>query len=378
MQNDPLESADLLQKKPNFNFSTHPLILAALVIVGVVLITSVVDIKNSQPVEAAKVSTKRVAINDLGTGKYLNAFQGGLYENGTNVVPADHASAGMAKAKEVQPLDADGNPSPTGKMVLMSIGFSNATMEWCVKQTLATTSTVCTPQSFMYKAANDSSVNHSSLVIANGAMGGQTANDWDDVADPNYDRVRDTVLAPMGLTEKQVEVLWVKIAHISPTLSLPNTQADAYTLETDAGEMMRALKTRYPNLKQVYIGSRIYGGYATTNLNPEPYAYEGGFAVKWLIQAQVNQMRTGAIDPKAGDLNYTNGTAPWIAWGPYLWADGTNARSDGLTWVKTDFMTSDYTHPSAAGINKVSTQLGSFFKTSPFTSCWFLEGQVCQ
>ena len=35
----------------------------------------------------------------------------------------------------------------------------------------------------------------------------------------------------------------------------------------------------------VYLSSRIYGGWAKVRLNPEPYAYESNFAVKWLARA---------------------------------------------------------------------------------------------
>ena len=67
----------------------------------------------------------------------------------------------------------------------------------------------------------------------------------------------------------------------------------------------RAARTRWPNLKLVFLASRIYGGYAHTDkINPGPYAYEYGFSVKWLIQAQVNQMATGTVDRVAGDLNF--------------------------------------------------------------------------
>ena len=78
--------------------------------------------------------------------------------------------------------------------------------------------------------------------------------------------------------------------------------------------------------------SRVYTGFATTHLDPEPFAYESGFAVKWVIEAQINQRRTGRIDPIAGDL-ITN--APFIAWGPYLWgADSQNPPgSQAITWL---------------------------------------------
>ena len=39
----------------------------------------------------------------------------------------------------------------------------------------------------------------------------------------------------------------------------------------DLAEIVRLMATRYPNLRIVYLSSRIYGGYATTTLNPEMY-----------------------------------------------------------------------------------------------------------
>src|ERR1051326_5798250 len=102
------------------------------------------------------------------------------------------------------------------------------------------------------------------------------------------------------------------------------------------GQIARALKARYPNMRQVFFSSRIYAGYATSQLNPEPYAYESGFAVKWVIESQIAEMAgQPRSDTRAGSLRYDDGTAPWLAWGPYPWAAGTQPRSDGLTWVKT-------------------------------------------
>src|SRR5881394_3850626 len=68
-------------------------------------------------------------INDLGTGTYLGQYQGGLYPNGNNTVPAAHDAAGLQRAAAIVPRDLDGNPTSGGKYVLLSIGMSNTTQE---------------------------------------------------------------------------------------------------------------------------------------------------------------------------------------------------------------------------------------------------------
>jgi hypothetical protein len=68
--------------------------------------------------------------------------------------------------------------------------------------------------------------------------------------------------------------------------------------------------------------------------------------------------------------------APWLAWGPYLWANGATPRSDGLTYVPADFAT-DNTHPSTGARQKVGAMLLDFMKTSPHANCWFLSGRTC-
>ena len=231
----------------------------------------------------------------------------------------------------------------------------------------------------MGQAAADASVNHTALVLVNGARGGQDAATWDSPTDVNYDSVRLNRLLPLGLSEKQVQIAWVKQANAGPRDSLPSTQADAYLLETTLANIARTLKARYPNLKMVFFSSRIYAGYATTTLNPEPYAYESAFSVKWLVQAQIDQMASGGTvtDQRAGNLNYDSGMAPWLAWGPYLWGNGMTARAgDGLVWTRADLV-GDGTHPSQTGQQKVGTMLLAFFKGSPFTKCWFVVGGSC-
>src|SRR5207247_1767488 len=102
--------------------------------------------------------------------------------------------------------------------------------------------------------------------------------------------------------------------------------------------------------------------------NPEPFAYESGFAVQWIIADQINGTGNLNFDPTKGPV-----VAPYLSWGPYLWTDGTNPRSDGFEWLCSD-LESDFTHPSAdGGVPKVADQLLAFFKTDPTAVPWFLK-----
>ena len=117
----------------------------------------------------AQTPPPKIPINDLGTGLCRNQFQGGLYPNGLNMAPAAHAAAGAARAATIQPRNTAGVLDPNGKYGLISIGYSNSTQEFCSQNSAAP----CNPWTFMGQAAANTDVNHSTLAIVNGAMGGQ-------------------------------------------------------------------------------------------------------------------------------------------------------------------------------------------------------------
>ena len=324
-----------------------------------------------KPVAGPPTDTVRVPLTDLLTKTYYG-HAGGLYPGGINQPPADHDSAARARRKSIQPLDVNGDESPFGKYVLLSIGMANTTQEWCSQNS----GPPCTAWSFMGKAAVDPGVNHNSLVIVNGAAEGQDAPAWTSATSPAYDRIKVGRLAPLGLSENQVQAVWVKLEDQKPELSLPDDSADAYLLLTNLGQVMRSLRARYPYLRIVFISSRSYGGFGTTDLNPEPFAYESGFSVKWLIESQIDEMHGKPANPRVGTLDYVKKAAPIIVWGPYLWANGTTPRSDGVLWNRVDFE-EDGTHPSQMGESKVAAMLLDFFKNSPYSKCWFAANQYC-
>ena len=245
----------------------------------------------------------------------------------------------MQQAGQITPLNANGQPNAQGRYALISIGMSNTTQEFQV-----------------FVGMNPSP--NSRLVIVDGAQGGQTASDWANPSCPCWTTL-DNRIQQAGLTRQQVVAAWVKLANARPTGTWPTATIQ---LKNDTVVALRNLASRFPNLRLAYLSSRIYAGYATTDLNPEPYAYEGGFAMRWVIEDQL-----------AGKLPFAGGSrvAPWLAWGPYLWADGLKPRSDGLTWTCGDFA-DDGTHPSTSGRQKVAERLRDFFSTDPTARPWFI------
>jgi hypothetical protein len=182
-------------------------------------------------------------------------------------------------------------------------------------------------RSFLYQVYPDNDPNHwlvgSHVVVFNGALGDRTLNKWDPTSDGwywthntcqddpftsldpecEYYRVR-TLLHTNGFGEGQVQAIFFKSSNPYPQCDLKGAycaggEPDAYISERHMGNILRYLKCckldaqhqstgipRYPNLKLVFLTTRIYGGYANAQklsngdisphncLMPEPFAYQ--------------------------------------------------------------------------------------------------------
>jgi hypothetical protein len=288
-------------------------------------------------------STGRTPLTDLGAGTYLG-FEGGLYSGGANTPPAGHLASALAEAALVVPRDASGAPEPAcGLIGMLSIGMSNTTHEFAVLE----------------RDADALAAHHPRLVIFNAAQGGQSADLIQNPNAPYWTLVQERVNA-VGLSNAQVQVAWLKEAF---SLSTPYSgfPSHAASLEASLELILQKLRDMFPNLRLVYMSSRIYGGYGGS----EPVSYEGGFAYKWLIEQQIAGDPALNWNPASGAVE-----SPLVLWGPYLWADGGTPRGDGLTWCPAD-LESDGTHPSPLGEQKVADLLAQFFASDATAQPWF-------
>ncbi len=246
------------------------------------------------------------------------------------------------------PLDKDGKPSPDGKIVLVSISMSNATQEFS-----------------LFKQIADADPRKSPLLtIVDCAQGGQAMAQWAPHEAPAWEEAARR-LVQAGVTPPQVQVAWIKLANVGPRGELWD---HGQKLRDDTIAVLHNAKARFPNLRIAYLGSRIYAGYARTPLNPEPYAYEGGFVVRKLIHDQVQGDAALNYDPRRGAAK-----SPLLLWGPYFWGDGTTPRKgDGLVW-QLDDLGPDGTHPSNSGRQKVADMLLGFFTSDVHSITWFTK-----
>jgi len=309
-------------------------------------------------------------------------------------------------------------------------------------------------QSLIYQVYSPSTpLVGSHVAVFDGAFGQQALDRWDpydgfyasggctfagtdaDDSECNYERVKRDLLNN-GFSENQVQAIFMKAADPFPECDLahdtgcaPGEIADAYTAEQHLSDIMQYLRcckldennistgiSRYPNLQQVFITSRTYGGYANgltlppaagnaNCLNPEPFAYELGFSIQRLIVGQIDEdanvtdtdpYRNGTIPN--GSVKYSGtpnqlGGAIWFDWGPYLWANGTSPNSDGVFWCDSTTRTNtncsgaqdlgdfrygdltptftqyfgDHIHPTAQGAQIVANEL----------VCWITLGHTC-
>lgn len=304
--------------------------------VGFVLATCMVlaspDVAHAQA-NCGNTSTGQTAIPDLAGGSFMG-MDGGLYPGGTNEPPSAYQAQGEDAANSVVPLDREGRPDPDGAIVLMSVGMSNAMMEFQVL--------VGTPDP----------LRDAHVALVNGAQGGYDAKKWADASFGAYDNA-DAILEASGFGPAQVQAIWLK-----ETYQNFETTFDPFVtaLHQDLRTIVQQSAVRWPNLRLVLVSPRTYGGYVSDENARvgEPFAYWTGFADKLLVQDSVE-------DPVA---------RPWIGWGPYIWTDGTRGRSDGLTWTCADVHPDNGTHPTPLARAKVAEMLAEFLHSSPFTA-WY-------
>jgi hypothetical protein len=295
---------------------------------------------------APRDSTGLIPLNELSADQHYKKQDGGLYGGGLNSPPAAHRQAAEQELAKIQTLDANGQPAANGKIVFISISMSNATQEFS-----------------RFKQLADIDPDKSDkLTIVDCAQGGQAMAEWATAHAPAWAEAARRLEAA-AVSPQQVQVAWIKLANKGPTGDLED---HARLLTRDTQKVLQLAKEKFPNLRIVYLSSRIYGGYATNNLNPEPFAYESAFAVRWLIQEQIRGDASLIYSASQGEVK-----TPLLLWGPYLWADGTRPRkSDQLSYLRED-LANDGTHPSQSGRDKVAQQLLSFLKTDPLAKPWF-------
>jgi hypothetical protein len=280
-------------------------------------------------------------LTDLGADGRYEGEDGGLYGGGRNVPPDTHRRAALEQLAKIRPLNAAGNAADDGLIGFVAISMSNATQEF----------------SRFKQMADRSPLKSSRVTIVDCAQGGQAMAQWVPVDGRSWAEAKRR-LAVANVSPQQVQVAWIKLANMGPSGSL---QEHGRQLERDTLAVLQHARALFPNIRIAYLGSRTYGGYAKGGLNPEPYAFEGAFAARWLIERQVK-----------GDAELALAKVPLLLWGPYLWADGLHGRkTDSLVWERGDFG-DDGVHPSNAGRQKVAEMLLEFCTSDPLAKSWFV------
>jgi hypothetical protein len=270
-------------------------------------------------------STGLPPLTDLGRGRYRGQ-PGGLYPGGGNRPPRAYLRRGTDAARRVRPIG--------GRIVLLSVGVANASHEF---------------RGFAQVAAQQPGVNRA-VVLVDGARNGWSPAQASRPGTRYWAEV-DRRLAQAGARPNQVQAIWLKEAIRGEDRPFPQ---DARALRAHLRVVIRIATSRFRNLRLVFVSSRTYAGYAISHLNPEPFAYESGYAVRWTV-----------ADGMAGRFGRV-----WVGWGPYLWTDGTRGRADGFNWLCEDVQ-ADGTHPSPRGVQKVARLLLQFFTTDPVARPWF-------
>ncbi|MBK9247670.1 MAG: hypothetical protein IPM69_06040 [Ignavibacteria bacterium] len=223
----------------------------------------------------ANDSTGLIPLIDL-QGKSWQGYMGGLYPDGTNTRPQAHKNKALQQSQNIRPLDASGAPSPSGKIVWIGVGASNPRTEF---------------MRFM-EEMNSFSLINPSLKLINTCIGGQGIQKMNSAAD-SYWKQAEKQLTDSSISNKQVQIAWIETDNTQTADTTfpraPQMLADEFRT------LLVTMKQLYPNLKICYLSARAYSGYASPEAGASvgkgllfPRDYLNGWAIKWLIEKQIN------------------------------------------------------------------------------------------
>ena len=259
------------------------------------------------------------------------AFGADCTATSTSLLPSTYTrsaatlSAGLAASALVEPLDANGLPSATGKRGFLLIGMSNANQvgsafkTWYDQDTRRDTKTV----------------------YVNGAVSGKGSSEWANPADSAWTTAA-TRVTQAGLTAPQVQWAHVVMAIRQPGTNGPMTEAQVRTI-------VDRLLVLYPNIRGLWLSGISYMGYSTLTLTYEPYVHDEGLLMASLV----------------GTLPVFSDFLDW-------WSPGTAPNPlTGITWSCGDVQ-SDGVHPAITGRGRLALLQIDRWRVDPVMSWMWL------
>jgi hypothetical protein len=270
---------------------------------------------------------------------YLGKYETGLYPTGKNTIPQPHQKAGERIAATLQPLDLQGKPAPSGRILALALGHSNCNMYF---------------SAIGAKLGENAPRLHPRFELLNAAVGGQQLPEIVRLQGPVWDKAQKLTTRD-GYSPLQVQVLFLHTTYHgwknkdkAPLDPFPRTME---RMQADLSTVLAHVVKTYPNVKLAYLTADGFRHFTDF----EPHVWQEAFAIKWLIESQIQKAEGTAFDGDARRL-------PWLQWGPYLWDN---------TWGR-DYFT-DGVHPARKALDIVSEKYWKFLAEDPVAQPWLMK-----
>lgn len=295
-----------------------------------------------------------IPLSDM-EGLIFRGFPGGLYGNGSNIPPIDHAKAVESAVQSLQRLNANGLPDNNGKIVMIGVGASNPRTEF---------------NEFMRNYASYPDKN-SSLALINTCIGGQGIQKMNQQTD-NYWKQAKKIIEDSNYSVNQVQIAWIETDNTQ--------QADTVfpraplSLAKEYQQLLATLHKEFPQLTLCYLSARGYAGWVSDNQSVGkglmfPRDYYNGWAIRFLLDS---------VMTNKGDYSYAGKDAviPLATWGSYLWTNGEQPRKDGFSLDCETDIGPDGLHLTVAGERKMGSLLFNSFMANPSAKSWFTASKT--